>query len=78
MKSNSTWLISSPFLSLLYQPVFAALELPKVDLGYEVHQAISFNVSIALPYPGHPFLISHPRSPTRCIISAIFDLPKLQ
>jgi hypothetical protein len=56
MKPTSTWLASVSFGDLFYQPVFGALELPKVDLGYEVHQAISFNVRLHHPWTIHLFL----------------------
>jgi hypothetical protein len=56
MKPINTWLASASFDSLFWQPVFGAIELPKVDLGYEVHQAISFNVRLLYPYAVHLFL----------------------
>jgi hypothetical protein len=41
--------VFSLFLAISAASAAATVQLPKVDLGYEVHQAISFNVSSHMP-----------------------------
>jgi hypothetical protein len=56
-----------------------ASDLPVVDLGYELHQAISLNVSIFhLLFQGEIGLTRMGRVPLACITLVIFDMPLLR
>lgn len=42
--AKSNWYLSATFL-LVFLSLGLSQSLPKVDLGYQIHQAISYNVS---------------------------------
>jgi hypothetical protein len=57
MNATNMWLTSASLFALLYQPVFGTYELPKIDLLYEVHQAISYDVRLSSFLCNAPYLI---------------------
>lgn len=64
-------------VSACYASSVPKIDLPVVDLGYELHQAISFNVNHAYsPFPSGFNRIY--RAPTAYITSAIFGMQLLR
>lgn len=70
---NSVLTLTLVGAATLFQTVLSQGSLPQVDLGYEIHQAIGFNVSRLLSFsiPWHTYNIRS--KPFKPIISAISD-----
>lgn len=84
-ESKNTLMFAGFALLIRSAAAVAIQRLPIVDLGYQLHQAASFNVSYKPPIgPGHShtcicvgwYLFSN-RTQEVIIISPIFDMPHL-